>query len=237
MKIILDKRPDKPVVVEGFPGFGLIGTIATDFLIGHLKAEQIGRFEYDELPAMLAIHQGKLVHPMGVFYSKEHNIVLLHTILNTAGFEWKAANAILDMCKALDATEIISIEGVAGPTAETEKCKCYFFTQKEEKAKELSGLGITPLHESIIIGVTSALMLKFDIPVTCMFVHTFSQLPDSKAAAAIIEALDKYLSLRVDTEPLMRQAEAFEKKLKKIQEQTEFAAKEQELKRPPSYLG
>lgn len=236
MKINLFKKPKNPIVIEGFPGFGLIGTIATEFLIDHLNAEQIGVFEYDELPATLAIHQGKLVHPMGVFYSKKQNIVILHTILNTIGFEWKAANAISVMCKQLLATEIVSVEGVSGAIGQAEEPKCYFFSENQKNAQKLKNIGLEPLKESIIMGVTGALLLKSNLPVTCLFAHTLSQLPDSKAAAAIIDALSKYLSLNVDTKPLMKQAEEFERKLKKIQEQTMIATKEAETKRP-SYLG
>ena len=234
MKINLTKKPKNPIVIEGFPGFGLIGTITTEFLIDHLKAEKIGEFEYDELPATLAIHQGKLVNPMSVFYSKKYNIVILHTILNTVGYEWKACQAILDMCNELKVKEIISIEGVAG-SAETNG-KCYFFSEKQETYKELELIGLTPLKESIILGVTGAILLKSKIPVTCLFAQTMSQFPDSKGAAEIIEALDKYLSLSIDTKPLIKQAENFEKKLKSINEQAAIASKEADQKRP-NYFG
>jgi len=31
MKIILDKKPKNPIIIEGFPGFGLVSTIACEF--------------------------------------------------------------------------------------------------------------------------------------------------------------------------------------------------------------
>ena len=37
MELILSKKPKGVTIVEGFPGFGLIGTIATEFLIEHLE--------------------------------------------------------------------------------------------------------------------------------------------------------------------------------------------------------
>ncbi|MBR9690887.1 proteasome assembly chaperone family protein [Candidatus Woesearchaeota archaeon] len=236
MRIVLEKKPRKPIVVEGFPGFGLIGTIATEFLIESLKAKIIGRFEYDELPATLAIHQGKIVHPMGIFYSKEHNLVILHTILNTMGFEWKTADSVMKMCKELNASEIISIEGVAGLMPTEMEPKTYYFSEDSKKASKLAQTGLEPLKESIIVGVTGALLLKSNIPISCLFAQTMSTLPDSKAAASIIEALDKYLGLTIDIEPLFKRAEEFEKKIRKIQEQSLMATKEQETKKP-NYLG
>lgn len=237
MKILLEKKPKNPIIIEGFPGFGLISTIATEFLIENLKAEMIGTFEFEELPPTLAIHQGEIVHPMGVFYAKDQNMIILHTILNTSGYEWKVADSIINMYNELEAKELISIEGVAGLVHNSEKIDTYFFTTDKNKKENISKLGMMPLQESIIMGVTGAILLKSKMPVTCFFAQTMSNLPDSKGAATIIESLDKYLNLSLDTKPLIKQAEIFEKKLKHIQEQTEVASQEQEKSKRPSYLG
>lgn len=229
MKIELKKTPKKPIIIEGFPGFGLIGTIATEFLIEHLKAELIGEFIYDELPSTIAIHKSKLVKPMAIYYSKEKNIVILHTILNTSGFEWIIADNILNLAKKLNASEIISLEGVASPN-DQESGKVYYYGNHK-----LKDCGAEEIKESIIIGVTAAVMLRFN-SVNCLFAETQSNLPDSKASAKIIEILDKYLGLKVDYEPLLRQAEEFEKKIKGIIQQSSRATEEKQ-KKDMSYLG
>ena len=41
MELKLDKKPKNPIIIEGFPGFGFVGTIATEFLIDHLNAKPI----------------------------------------------------------------------------------------------------------------------------------------------------------------------------------------------------
>ena len=108
MRIELKKKPQNPVILEGFPGFGLVGTIVTEFLLEHLKCEQIGEFIYDDLPAMAAIHKGKLVNPMAVHYNKKYNLIILQTILNPKGKEWEIASAIIDMANNLKAKKIIN---------------------------------------------------------------------------------------------------------------------------------
>jgi uncharacterized protein len=232
MEIKLKKKPQKPIIIEGFPGFGLIGTITTEFLIEHLKAEQIGSFEFDEMPPTIAIHKEKVVNPMGIFYDKKNNIIILHTMLNLKGNEWKMAKEIENMVKKLKAKEVISIEGVSSALASKESnVYCY-----SEDNKKLCKIGLEPIKESIIVGVTAGLMLRPNIKVTGLFAETHSQLPDSKAAAKVIEALDKYLNLKVDYKPLLKQAEEFEGKLKKILEQTAATSKEQDKKRL-NYVG
>ena len=135
--IKLDKKPVKPRIIEGFPGFGLIGTITTEFLIEHLKAKKIGYFYYDELPATVAIHNEQLVDPMGIFYDSKYNLVILHTILNTVGMEWKLSSAIIKMANDLKATEIISLEGVSSPQV-TESTRVFFYANDEKKRQRLS---------------------------------------------------------------------------------------------------
>ncbi len=234
MKIKLTKKPTKPTIIDGFPGFGLIGTITTEFLIEHLKAEKIGSFYYEELPATVAVHKGALVDPMGIFYNKKYNLVILHTILNSIGLEWKLAKAISKMAQDLKATEIISLEGVSSPTVKEDSEKVFYYATK--KSKKFDKLKAEPLQESIIVGVSAALMLRSKIPLTCFFAETQSRLPDSKAASNIIKTLDDYLGLEVDYKPLLKQAEEFENKFKTILKQSSMTKKERD-KKAMSYLG
>lgn len=224
MKINLTRIPKRPVIIEGFPGFGLVGTICTEYLIEHLNAELIGEFDYDELPATAAIHKGKLVKPMAVFHDKVHNIVILHTILNVKGFEWKIADAISDLMRQTKAKELISIEGVAS-ALQTDAVDSELYTYGSKALEKHA----KPIEESIIVGVTSALLLKND-HVSCVFAGTNTQLPDSNAAARVIELLDKHLGLKVDTVPLLQQAESFEGKLKSLMQKTVKAEKDTEDK-------
>ena len=59
--------PKNPLVIEGFPSFGLIGTIVTEYLMEHLKVERIGTFFFRDLPATVAIHDGKIVPPIAIY--------------------------------------------------------------------------------------------------------------------------------------------------------------------------
>ncbi len=239
MNLELSKKPKNPIVIEGFPGFGLVGTIASEFLISHLKCEQIGRFYFEDLPATVAIHGGKVIDPVSIYYNKDYNLVIVHSVSGANGIEWKAAETIMGLCKELGAKEVICLEGVgsatAGESAE-EETGTFFYSSSPKVTKDLKSKGIEPLNEGIIMGVTSALLIKSDIPMTCIFSETHSNLPDSKAAAKIIEVLDKYLNLDVDYKPLLKQAEKFEEKLKTLMEQ---GAKAQQLKEKKtlSYVG
>ena len=227
MKIELKKKPSNCTLIEGFPGFGLVGTIVTEYLIEHLKCERIGEFVYDELPSTVAIHKGKLVHPMALYYNEKYNLLVLHTILDVKGYEWAVADAIAEASEKLGVKETISLEGVTG---NTEDGKIYSFQNKK-----LEELGAENVNESVIMGVTAALLLR-QKNMSCLFAETKSTMPDSRAAAKILEFLDKYLGLDLDTKPLLVQAEIFENKLKDLMKQANKVTKESEVKQM-SYLG
>jgi uncharacterized protein len=61
MEVILKQKPKGPIVISGFPGIGMVGAIAAEFLIQHLGTKQIGKIILDKNPPLVAIHEGKLI--------------------------------------------------------------------------------------------------------------------------------------------------------------------------------
>ncbi len=239
VEITLSKTPKGVIVLEGFPGLGVVATIATSFLIEHLKCEQIGRFHFEdkEVAPIVSIHKCKLIDPIGVYYSKERNLVIIHTITSPLYVEWAASDLVIEVCEQLKASELISIEGIgAPPDSKSAEPKAFYFTSDKKLEKKITDLGVACLGEGSIIGVTAALLEKTSIPHMCFFADTYSNLPDSRAAAKVIEVLDKYLELDVDYEPLLKQAKEFEERIKSI---VEKVAKTQDLKEKKdlNYMG
>ena len=236
MEVKLWKKPKNCTIIEGFPGFGLVGTIASEFLIEHLKTEQIGKILFNDMPAMVAIHENKIVEPLGIFYNQKFNIVIVHAIIAATHYEWEMASTVSKLASDLQAKEIISLEGV-GSAEESEGTRVFYYSNDDKNAKLFEKAGIDALKEGIIIGVTGAILLRVEkTPVSCLFVETHSNLPDSKASAKIIEALDKYLGMDIDYKPLLEQAQKFEEKLKTILQKGQ-EAQEISDKKKLSYFG
>ncbi len=231
MEIELRERPKSPVVIEGVPGLGLVGTIVTEFLIDHLKAKPIGKLHSKNLPAIMAVHQGKIVEPFGIFYSREHNILIISALETVQGMEGELADAVLKVCDMLKARDLICVEGFSSnPAGEPQP---FYITEDLKKRKKLEGIGIKPLKDGVVFGVTAALLAKSRNS-NFIFSETHSELPDSRSAAKIIQVLDKYLGLDVDYQPLIEKANAFEKKLKEL---LTMAAQKSKDKAKDTYLG
>ncbi|MBI4148426.1 proteasome assembly chaperone family protein [Candidatus Woesearchaeota archaeon] len=233
--IQLSKTPKNVTVIEGFPGFGLVGTITTGFLIDHLNCELIGKHYFEQGPVTLAVHGCRIIDPIGIYYNKKFNILVIHSITPAANLEWKAADLVNDVCKQCTAKEVITIEGV-GSADIGEEPRAFAYCTNPTTQKQLAKLGYPCLGEGIIVGVTASLIMRHKLPITSLFAETHSNLPDSKAASKIIEVLDKYLGLNVDAKPLLKQASEFEHKLKGIMEQSHKAQELQE-KKQLSYVG
>jgi predicted ATP-grasp superfamily ATP-dependent carboligase len=140
-----------------------------------------------------------------------------------------------ELAKKLKAKEIISLEGVGSP--HPEESRVFFYVTKDGGRTTKLKKAANPLNEGIIVGVTGALLVKdVGTPVVALFAEAQSNLPDSKAAAEIIKVLDAYTGLKVDYKPLVKQAEQFEQKLKKIMEKGAKAEQIQNKKKL-SYVG
>lgn len=234
--LVLSKKLKGCTVIEGFPGFGLVGTIATGFLIDHLKCEKIAKYYFEEGPATIALHECEIVDPIGIYYNKKYNLVIVHSITSPLGLEWKVSDLILDLCKQVQAKELITIEGVSGPP-NSKNINAYYFSDDKKLIAKWKKIKQTCLPEGIIVGVTSALMMKSTVPLSCVFAETSSNLPDSKASAKVIELLDAYLGLKVDYKPLLKQQEDFEKKLKTLLDQAMKTQESVKKGRIPNYFG
>ncbi len=230
----LTKNPKNVTVIEGFPGFGLVANIATGFLIEHLKCEQIGNYYFEKVTPTLAVHNCEVIYPVGIFYNSKHNLIIINSITPPVGIEWQAADLVLDICRQVNAKELISVEGVG--SSEGIGAKAFYYCNDKKCEARMQKLGVNCLGEGIIVGVTSALFLKSNITTTCVFASTQSNLPDSKAAAKVIEVLDRYLGLNVDYKPLLKQAEEFETKIRSLLEQSMKAQKVKE-KKDMRYVG
>ncbi len=236
VEVILKKKVKGVRIIEAFPGFGLIGTIVTEYLLEHLEFEKVGVIEVTDVPAMIAVHQGEVLEPISLHYNKQYNLLVVHALNMAAGLEWKLGRAILDLAKQTSAKEIICLEGVGSPNS---KSNVYYASRGISKnaLKKLSG-GAKVLQEGVIIGVTGALMaLSSKTPLLALFAEAEGNKPDSNAAAKIILALDDYAGLDVDPNPLRKKARMFEEKLQDIAGKKQKAQKIHAKKSRLSYVG
>ena len=232
MHLNLEKRPNNPRIIVGFPGFGLVGTIATKFLIEHLDVEHIGSIESDHLLPLAAIHKSKLIGPLDIFFNKKYNLVIIQTLSELNGTEWKLGEVLQDLAEDLKAKEIIILEGV--PTTQKKKTYGLYYYSAN---KNFEKLGLQPVQEAVMMGVTATLLLRCkNVPISALLSESQSNIPDSEAAARIIQVLDKYLGMNIDFKPLLAAAKKFEGMLKGLTSKLKEQQIVQAASNPPNYI-
>jgi len=216
MELILNEKPKRPTIIEGFPGVGYVGTITVEYMINHLDAKPIGLIFDENIPPVAMLYKDQTRRLMEIYYAKKENIVFIHAITGIKGMEWDVADTILELAKTLNAKEIISLEGVVSPI--DDQLSRVFVRSNDTKAeKEFIKMGVEKLENGAVTGVTGALMLKAEhVNSTFLFAETSTGTPDSRSSAELIKYLDTYLGLKIDPKPLIKQAEAFEIKLKEL---------------------
>ncbi|MBN2880634.1 proteasome assembly chaperone family protein [Candidatus Woesearchaeota archaeon] len=222
MKVELFKDIQSPLILEGFPGFGLVSTITIEYLINHLNTELVGRVHSNKLPPMVAVHEGKVIEPIGIFYNKDFNLIFVYSMLNPKGLEWEVTEAIVEISNRTNAIGIISLEGISKVTETGDQA--FMFCVTKETEDKLAEQGLKPLRDGIIMGVTSTLLTRSEKPVDCIFVETNPEIPDSLGAARLVTILDKLIGFNIDTKPLVETAKIFEEKIKKVLENSKAVA-------------
>jgi uncharacterized protein len=120
--------------------------------------------------------------------------------------------------------------------------------EQKIKSLELYGVGSTanarklledhqiqPFMEGVITGVAGVLLnegKRRDFDVVSLLAEAHSNYPDARAAARIIEVLDRLvLNIHIDSKPLYKEAEAIEFQIKSIRSQAKAS---KVMKAPPS---
>ena len=73
MKFVLKEKPKNVTMIQGFPSLGLVSTISIKYLLDHLDTKEIGYIESENLTPLTAIHKGKIVNPISLYYNKKFN--------------------------------------------------------------------------------------------------------------------------------------------------------------------
>lgn len=60
-------KVDSPVVIEGFPDVGLVGTIAASHIVDQLGLNEIAYIESSVFPPVMVLHKGILTEPARIF--------------------------------------------------------------------------------------------------------------------------------------------------------------------------
>ncbi|MBP1911497.1 proteasome assembly chaperone family protein [Thermococcus stetteri] len=226
-----------PILIEGYPGIGLVGHIAANFLAKELNMDMIGYVESPFIPPMALILDGKPNPPLR-FYGKDNIILAVADIYVPPTLVSEIARELVRYLKDMRADKIVSLGGI-GIGLFKEKMDVWGVSAREELNRELENLGVKILQYGSIMGMSGKLLWeasKEKLDAYVLLGETFGDRPDPRAAANVIEVLKKLTPIEVSTEPLLKEAEMIETQLRKMHEQMEQARRKAEKQYESIYL-
>lgn len=216
-------------LVEGFPGMGLVGTIAVKYLSEKIACREVGYIESDFFVPIIRVHNGLPVHPSRIYVSDKYKIVMLVSEqIVPQMFSGKLSNAIVDWIEKKKIKRIISLSGIRALPEKEGRQTVYGIASDEKSKKMLETHKVEIIKEGITSGITALMMLEFKDRA----LEAFSLLgnvqiaADYKASAALIEKLNEMFAFEIDTAPLKKEAKTTEKALLEHLKQMKQASSE-----------
>jgi len=219
---------NNPILIEGFPGLGMVGSIATKYLIKELKAEKVGTMYSPHFPYHVIVNKKGGVRLLRAeFYalkneSGKNDFIFLtgDSQAQTIEGQFEVANTILDFAEEKNVKTIITIGGYRNEFERKPKIVAVSTTpelfEQAKKAEALPSEAGTP-----IVGTAGLLLglAKFrNVDALCLLGETKGYLPDPKTAKGIIEVLQKMLEITVDLKGLDKDIEKSKQILGRMQD-------------------
>ncbi len=197
-----------PLILVGFPGVGLVGSVATSYFVEKGGFKMAGYVTSDEFAPLAAIHNYMPLPPVRIYYSKDKNmVVVLSEIVVPVAVSNEMARTILDFAKALNSQKIISVGGISLKEAEG---AVYLVGNTKNEVDGLINKKIgKSIKEGATTGVTGTLLAMGSVTgysILAVLAEASPDFVDPKAASNALQALSKIIDVPINTLELEKEA-------------------------------
>lgn len=211
-----DIKVKKPLVVLGFPGTGLVGSIAATQLVESLGLKFGGYITSPDFAPLAAIHDYKPLPAARIHFSTKHNLVVILSEMSIpVGTSRELADTIYKFAKSLNARSIVSLGGIS---LKENKNAVYIISSDKKRLDALVKKKLVkPIKEGATTGVTGILLTKGTLdhyPVTTLLAESSEEYLDPHAASKALYVLSKMLNTKIDTHELDREAKEISQSIK-----------------------
>lgn len=203
-----------PVIIEGFPGIGMIGTIAASYLSEKLQMKLIGYISSSHFPPIAAIHDYIPMSPARIYASEKHDLIVLFSeFIIPAEIVYSLSQRILKYAHEKNAKAIYSLAGIA---AENPTTKIYGISSTKEIADVLKKHDVELIREGATQGVSGILIAECastKFPAANLLIQTANPM-EPRGAAKLLDKVSEIISVPFDTKALVDESEVIEAKIK-----------------------
>jgi len=198
---------NSPIIFAGFVGAGIVGPLAINHIIEELKMDEIGLMRSKHLPPSTVFMKGRLRHPFRFYTNKEGTIctIICEITLRMEGL-YSIVSSILDWADKKGSKEIVILDGIASEEHD-DKAYC---AAKEDLIRTMADKGISAIPQGFITGIPGGILnecIVRKIQGIALLVKANRTRPDPQAAATLIEALNRFYDMQIDTSELEKEKE------------------------------
>jgi uncharacterized protein len=218
---------DRAMVVIGFPSIGLVSSIAANFIVKQMKLEKVAAIISDDFPPYSIVHEGNIIPPMRIHAGPricdekgekcEHLVVITSEFMPSPNLLRPVVDLIIEWGRKNNANTILTLEGMN--MGDNPEQKEILAVATGERCKSmLSTYGLKEFNEGMVSGLSGVMLSEGDRlnqDVICLLGPARVDYPDARGAARLLEQVAKLLpELKLDPEPLFKEAETVEKELR-----------------------
>ena len=198
---------NSPIIFAGFVGAGLVGSLSISHIIEELKMEEIGLMRSKYLPPSTVFMKGRLRHPFRFYANKDGTIcaIICEITLRMEGL-YSLVSAILDWSEKKGSKEIVILDGI--PSEEhDDKAYC---AAKEDLVRMMADKDISMIPQGFITGIPGGILnecIVRKIQGVTLLAKANKTSPDPIAASTLIEALNRFYDMKIDTSSLEKEKE------------------------------
>ena len=203
----------KPVVIIGFPGTGLVGSVAASQLVDALDLKFGGYISCPDFAPLAAIHNYIPLPAARIHFSEKHNLVVILSEMSIpVANSNDLADKIMNFAKTMRASAIISLGGIA---LKEEENAVYVISTEKTMTKDLINKKIVkPIKEGATTGVTCVLLAQGSLeqfPVMTILAEASDDYVDPGAASLTLKVLGEVIGMQIDTKELDKESEEIAK--------------------------
>jgi len=227
---------NSPMLVEGLPGVGLVGKIATDHLINTLDMSYYGACRCDGLPevAVYRTDEREFRSPVRLYADAKRDLLALQSDIPVS----PQAAPEFSTCLAgwFDERDVTPI-CLSGLPEEKDGVPEMYGIGTGGGVDALDTLGVErPTESGLVSGPTGALLAEageLGIDAVGLIVQAHHQFPDPEAARVLLRnGIEPLADIEVDTQHLVEQAEEISEAREQLAKQMQAADEESTQAQP-----
>jgi len=229
VQVILEKEPTakNPLLIEGFPGIGLVGNIASQYIVNELKMTYLGAISSKFFPPFAVLLGGIVNMPVRIYEEPEKELVVITADIAIHPLaSYDIGKEIVSWAESIKAKEMVCLAGI---TMMSEQHRVFGAVSIKDMLDRIEDK--TEIFEmGTITGITGSIMNECKIrrmPAICLLGETASDDPDPRATIKVVETLNKIYGLGVSTARLAEQADQIEVQMHQLAQQLKASPEEQ----------